>query len=164
MEKAQTMTLSKQIETNFRALYFGGNWTWSDVKTQLEGITWEQATTQVHSFNTIATLTFHMGYYVDAVLNVLRGTPLTSSDKESFLHPPIHSQEDWEQLVTKTFADAEQFAELVAQLPEEKWWETFAHEKYGNYYRNIHGVIEHTHYHLGQIALIKKLVQQNGEK
>jgi hypothetical protein len=29
-------------------------------------------------------------------------------------------------------------------------------EKYGNYYRNIHGIIEHIHYHLGQIVLIEK--------
>jgi hypothetical protein len=32
--------------------------------------------------------------------------------------------------------------------------------KYGNYYRNLHGIIEHTHYHLGQIVLIKKLLKR----
>ena len=37
----------------------------------------------------------------------------------------------------------------------------FFHEKYGNYYRNLHGVIEHAHYHLGQIALIKKMFQNS---
>ena len=42
-------------------------------------------------------------------------------------------------------------------------WETFADEKYGHYYRNLHGIIEHTHYHLGQIVLIKKLLQQQAE-
>jgi len=30
--------------------------------------------------------------------------------------------------------------------------------KYGNYFRNIVGVIEHIHYHLGQIVLIKKIL------
>ncbi len=44
----------------------------------------------------------------------------------------------------------------IEQLPESKLWETFSDEKYGNYYRNIHGIIEHIHYHLGQIVLIKK--------
>ncbi|HAI83731.1 MAG TPA: DUF1572 domain-containing protein, partial [Chitinophagaceae bacterium] len=29
----------------------------------------------------------------------------------------------------------------------------------GTYYRNILGLIEHTHYHLGQIALIKKIIR-----
>ena len=33
-------------------------------------------------------------------------------------------------------------------------------EKYGNYFRNLTGIIEHLHYHLGQIVLIKKLIAE----
>lgn len=44
-------------------------------------------------------------------------------------------------------------------LDEAKLFEDFADPKYGNYYRNLHGIIEHTHYHLGQIVLIKKLLK-----
>jgi hypothetical protein len=62
----------------------------------------------------------------------------------------------------KTWADAENFASLVVQMPESKLWEIFSDEKYGNYYTNIHGTIEHTHYHLGQIVLIKKIILQAG--
>ncbi len=51
----------------------------------------------------------------------------------------------------------------IEQLPESKLWETFSDEKYGNYYRNIHGIIEHSHYHLGQIVLIKKILLQANE-
>lgn len=87
-----------------------------------------------------------------------RGNPLNASDKYSFDLPPITSNEDWDQLVNKTFTNAETFAALVEQLPESRLWETFVDEKYGNYYRNLHGVIEHTHYHLGQIVLIKKII------
>ena len=36
----------------------------------------------------------------------------------------------------------------------------FVKPEYGNYYRNLHGLIEHTHYHLGQVALIKKLLNE----
>jgi hypothetical protein len=93
-------------------------------------------------------------------LKVLQGGPLEGSDKYSFDHPPIQSQEDWEKLLEKTWSDAEKFAMLVEQLPEQKLWETFGEEKYGNYYRNLHGVIEHNHYHLGQIVLIKKILRQ----
>ena len=123
--------------------------------------------TKVHSFNTIATLVYHMNYYVGAVSMVLKGEPLTASDRYSFALPPILSQEDWEKLLDKTWTDAETAADLIEQLPESKLWETFADERYGNYYRNIHGVIEHVHYHLGQIVLIKKILLQpdrNGSK
>ena len=64
--------------------------------------------------------------------------------------------------------DAENFAILIEHLPEAKLGEIFTDEKYGNYYRNVHGIIEHTHYHLGQIVLIKKILSQvrgtNAEK
>lgn len=74
----------------------------------------------------------------------------------SFDCPPIRSQEDWERLLDKTWTDAEDFASLIEQLPEPKLWENFSDGKYGNYYRNIQGVTEYVHYHLGQIVLIKK--------
>jgi hypothetical protein len=152
------MSLSQQIAKHFREVHFGGNWTVSNVKDNLKGISWQQATQKVHSFNTIATLVFHTNYFVKALIMVLEEKPLDAHDKFSFDHPPINSKEDWDKLVNDILADAEKAAVLIGQLPEKKLFEDFSDKKYGNYYRNIHGIIEHTHYHLGQIALIKKLV------
>jgi hypothetical protein len=115
----------------------------------------------VYKLNTIAALVYHTNYYVSAVTKVLEGEPLSAHDKYSFDHPAIQSEEDWQNLLTSTWAPAEKFATLIEELPEAKLSETFADEKYGNYYRNLHGIIEHTHYHLGQIVMIKKLLEQN---
>jgi hypothetical protein len=93
----------------------------------------------------------------------LEGEPLNASDKYSFDLSPILSQEDWEILVNKTFTDAENFANLIEQLPESKLWDDFSDKKYGNYYRNLNGIIEHIHYHLGQIILIKKIILQKNQ-
>jgi hypothetical protein len=154
------MTLTSQIAKHFRDVHFGGNWTVSNLKDNLSDVTWQQATTKVYSFNTIAVLTFHINYFVNAALEVLEGRPLNANDKFSFDHPPINSEEDWQKLLNKVFSEAEKFAVRIEQLPEEKLWEDFTDKKYGDYYRNIHGIIEHTHYHLGQIAIIKKLLLQ----
>ena len=154
------MNLTAQIAKHFRDVHFGGNWTSVNLKDSLANITWHQATTQVYSCNTIATLVFHMNYYVSAVLKVLEGAPLNAHDKYSFDLPPIQSQEDWEKLLNKTWTEAEKFANLIEQLPDSKLEATFSDEKYGTYYRNLHGIIEHTHYHLGQIVLIKKILLQ----
>ncbi|MBL7708987.1 MAG: DinB family protein [Chitinophagaceae bacterium] len=154
------MNLSQQTAKHFRDVFTGGNWTSVNLKETLTGIDWQQATTTVHSLNTIAALVYHIHYYVQAVLNVLNGNPLEASDKFSFDVPAIHSQEDWDQLVATTLSDAEQFAALVEQLPESRFKEVFVDEKYGSYHRNMYGIIEHTHYHLGQIVLIKKILQQ----
>lgn len=161
--KTKNINLTGQIAQLFRDVHYGGNWTSVNLKENLSDVTWQKATTRVYSFNTIAALVYHMNYYVSAVLKVLQGEPLNASDKYSFDHPPIQSQEDWEKLLDKTWSDAENFASLIEQLPESKLSETFLDEKYGNYYRNIHGIIEHTHYHLAQIVLIKKLLLQADE-
>ena len=108
--------------------------------------------------NTIAALVYHINYYVAAVLPVLQGGSLNASDKYSFDLPPIQSEKGWEVLLNKFWHDAENFAKHVEQFPEEKLWDDFSEGKYGNYLRNIQGLIEHTHYHLGQIVLIKKML------
>lgn len=157
------MSLTTQIAKHIRDIHFGENWTSSNFKDNLADVTWQQATKQVYGFNTIAALVYHTNYFVSAVLKVLHGDTLDAHDKYSFNLPPILSQQDWETLLDKVWADAENFAALIEQLPEHKLWEDFTDKKYGNYYRNIHGIIEHCHYHLGQIVLIKKIIQQEDE-
>lgn len=151
-------TVSLEIAKQLRAVYFGGNWTWSNFKEHLQDVTWQQAIKKIYSLNTIVALVYHSGYYVTSVTKVLEGGPLDSKDKYSFDHPVIDSDVSWKSLLEKTYHDVERLAILIEQLPEEKLFETFVQEKYGNYHRNLHGVIEHSHYHLGQIVLIKKII------
>jgi len=158
------MILSKQLANQFREVLLNGTWIANtNLKAELSDVSWEQATTKVDSLNTIAVLVFHINYYVAGILNVLEGGSLDIRDKYSFDLPTMESGEDWEKLLTKLWRDAEKLAERVEQMPEEKLWEPFVDEKYGNYYRNIQGMIEHSYYHLGQIVLIKKMLRQGGQ-
>jgi hypothetical protein len=154
------MNLTGQIAKQLREVHFGGNWTSSSVKENLADISWQEAITRVHTYHTIASLVFHMNYYVHAVLKVLEGNVLDAHDKFSFDLPSVKSQQDWDLLLSKTWTDAENLAVLIETLPETTLWEVFSDRKYGNYYRNILGVIEHIHYHLGQIVLIKKFLRE----
>jgi len=156
------MNTPGQIAKHLREAYIGGNWTGVNLKEKLDGVTWQQATTKLYNLNTIADLVFHVNYYVSAIIKVLEGGPLDAHDKYSYDYKHITSKEEWQELVNKAFAEAEQLAKLVEQLDESKLSEDFSDKKYGSYYRNLHGVIEHTYYHLGQISLIKKMIAQNG--
>lgn len=152
------MQLTSQIAKHFREVHIGGNWTGVSLKDALDGVTWQQATAKVHNLNTIATLIFHINYYTSAVLKVFRGEPLNAHDRFAFDVPPVNSDEDWQQLVKKAFDEAELLAAEIEKMDEIKLFKDLADPKYGNYYRNIHGIIEHTHYHTGQISLIKKIL------
>lgn len=154
------MNLSTQIAKHFKDVYAGGNYTGVNLKSVLADVDFKIATTKVGSFNTTLALVYHINYYVIAVSKVLQGEPLSANDKFSFDHPQIQSEEEWQKFLQQFWADAENFASLIELLPSEKFSEAFLDGKYGTYYRNIAGVIEHTHYHLGQIVFIKKMLSQ----
>lgn len=157
------MNTTAQIAKHMNDVFFGGNWTTSNLKDNLKDVSWQQATTKVYTFNTIATLVYHISYYVEAVTKVLEGEPLNAKDEFSFSHPPIQSQEDWEQLLNKIWKDVERFVKLIEKLPDSILGENFTDKKYGTYFRNLNGIIEHTHYHLGQIVIIKKILLQESK-
>jgi hypothetical protein len=138
-------------------MHEGNSMTGVHLYGQLEGVTYEQATAKVHEFHTIAEQVFHINYYISAVLKVVQGGPLDAHDKFSWDCPSINSDTDWQQLLIKCRSDADAFAKLVEAMPESQMHDDFANAKYGNWHRNLMGLLEHSHYHLGQIALIKKL-------
>ena len=157
------MSIPKLTAKHFREIYFGGNWTASNLKDSLAHVTWEQATTEVYNLNTIATLVYHINYYVDAAIKVLEGEALNAKDKLSFDHPQITNKNEWNTFLTKVWNDGENFSKRIEHVEDHKLQDPFTNEKYGNYFRNLHGIIEHTHYHLGQINLIKKILQQENK-
>jgi len=153
--------MKSTLETarRFREVILNGTWIANtNYKDQLTGMDWKLATTTFNSLNTIAILAQHVHYYIHGISNVLKGGSLDIRDKYSFDFPPIQSQDEWEHFLSRFWNDAEEFASLVEQMPEEKFKAFFVDEKYGTYERNIEAMIEHSYYHLGQIVLLKKIV------
>jgi uncharacterized damage-inducible protein DinB len=153
--------LTQQIGRHFREMYVGDNWTEVDLQHVLSDVNWQQAVRKMDGLNTIAALVFHMNYYVERALNVLQGGALIPADQSGFEHEPIESEADWQKLVGNVLENGKQFATQIEQLEESKLYDVFGDPKYGNYYRNLQGIIEHNYYHLGQISLIKKLQVSN---
>lgn len=152
---------STEIAKHLREVFFGGNWTWSNLKEQLSDVSWEEALEQRYGLNNIATLTYHIGYFVDVQVKVLKGGPLVGKDSESFTHPAIESVADWTSMKESILNAAESLASEVEQLDDQQLWEDFTDTKYGIYYRNLSGLIEHSHYHLGQISWMKKILRSS---
>lgn len=153
------MAITQQIAKHLREVYFGGNWTTSNLKDQLADVDYKEATSEIYDLNSIATLVNHLNYYVFEIAKVLEGAPLTAKDEYSFKHPPINSSEDWTQMLDQVWKDGEHFAKLIELLPDSRLTENFTDPKYGIYYRNLAGIVEHVHYHLGQLVYLKKIIK-----
>lgn len=153
-------TFSQQLAKHLRAVYFGGNWTSVNLQDTLADVTWQEATRQIDDTNTIATLVYHMHYYVREVTKVLEGGALEAKDKYSFATPNFSSADEWQAFCDSLWPEARTFAERIEQLPEDTLQHDFTDPKYGNYFSNLLGIIEHLHYHLGQIVILKKVLRK----
>lgn len=150
-----------QLAKRLREVLLNGDWiARTNFQDQLAGLDWQDAAAQYGSLNSIAALTFHVHYYLAGVLRVLQGGALDIHDKYSYDMPPLRSQEDWHALRQKLLRDAETFALAVERLTETQLDAVFVKEAYGDYRRNIEGIIEHSYYHLGQLVLVKKLLAE----
>jgi uncharacterized damage-inducible protein DinB len=157
------MENSIQLANRFREVLLNGKWIANtNYKDQLFNVTWEEANHKIGSLNTIAALTYHINYYIKGILKFFEKGTLDIQDKYSFDAPQIRSQQDWEERLNSLWANAEQFANQVEQMPAEKLEAIFVKEQYGSYRRNIEAVIEHSYYHLGQISLLRKLIKEDG--
>ena len=156
------MERNKELANRLDEVLLNGRWIANtNYKLQIESVSWQQATQKIGTLNTIATLTFHVNYYLAGILNVFKGGELEIRDKYSYDIPPIQSESDWKTLMNEFLLNSEEFVNEVANIPDSKLDEPFVDEKYGTYLRNIEGVIEHSYYHLGQISLIKKMISEN---
>lgn len=156
------MKKTDQIANRFQEVILNGTWVANtNYKEQLSNLNWEMATTKFKSLNTIADLAQHIHYYISGINNVFKGGTLDIKDKFSFDFNLINSQIEWEAFLLRFWKDSEEFAYLIKQMSDEKLNQVFVDEKYGTYQRNIDAMIEHSYYHLGQIVLIKKIINEH---
>ncbi|MDF2474881.1 MAG: hypothetical protein K0S24_364 [Sphingobacterium sp.] len=155
------MEKQRFIASRLREILLNGHWIANtNYQEQLSDISWEQAILKINNLNTIATLTYHINYYLKGLLAAFETGKLEINDKYSFDLPEITGKNDWDKLRSDFLTNAALFADKVEQFDAEIFDQPFFNEKYGSYLRNIEGVIEHSYYHLGQIVLIKKIITQ----
>jgi len=150
-----------QLAQQFRAAFFGKNWCGVSLQEAVVGLTAEQATRSLPHSHSIAELVFHIGYYVEGVSSVLEDGPLLIKDKYKIEMSPIQTASDWHDLLEKTWRISDKFIQQVNTLADDQLSTTFVSEQYGTFHQNLTGILEHLYYHLGQIQLIKKELNES---
>lgn len=161
MERSMiTMATSFSLANRFREVVLNGRWVANtNYHDQLTQIPFEVAVARGVGLNTIAILAQHIHYYIKGIAVVLKGGVLSISDKYSFDFPAFENSLQWHEFLNRFWTDAEELAVYTEHLSDEQLKAVFSDEKYGTYQRNIEAMIEHSYYHLGQIVLIRKVIE-----
>jgi len=153
------MKITELIAQHITEVFEGNNWTDVNIKDTIDDIDYREATTVTKaSYNTIAALLHHLSFYNDVVSMRLMGINPEIDEINGFNVPAIKNEHDWQLLKDAVFASAANLSDAVRKFPEEKINDLTVTE-HSTYYKTLHGLAEHAHYHLGQIVLIKKLVR-----
>ncbi len=155
------MALSAVLAQHIRQAYTGGNWTSVNMTETLADVDFDLASEQRLGFNSIARLVVHMDYYVDVILRALQHGELMGKDADSWVMPLPTNAAAWEALKAEVLAKAETFAAYVETLEQERLDGPFVDGKYGTVLKQILGFVEHFHYHLGQITILKKMLRKD---
>lgn len=144
-----------------REVLLDGRWIANtNFRDQIENLDWRVAIETIGSHNSIASLTFHINYYLAGLLSAFSTGQLDIRDAYSFDLPPITKEAEWNAVVGTFIDNAQRFADAVEKMPDSIFDQPFIDPRYGTYLRNIEGVIEHSYYHLGQVALLRKLIAE----
>ncbi len=154
--------MKKELVNRLREVLLDGKWIANtNVKQEITSCSWETAVAKIGGLNSIASLTFHLHYYLMGVLKVFQGGELEISDQYSFDMKEISCEDQWQELVNDFLVNAALYIRCVEEMEDDMLTQTFVKEEYGTYQRNIEAQIEHSYYHLGQMVLIKKWLQQD---
>lgn len=152
------MKITELIAQHITEVFEGDNWTDVNIKDTLQDVDYREATTVTKaSYNTIAALLHHLGFYNEIVSMRLLGINPEIDEINGFNVPAIKNEQDWQQLKDAAFASAHNLADAVRKFPEEQLNDLTV-TGHSTYYKTLHGIAEHAHYHLGQIVLLKKLI------
>lgn len=153
------MYISEAIAQHILEVHFGNNWTDVNIRDVINDVTREEATKQTPaSPNTIASILYHITFYNKIVLERLRGHRIEIDDANGFNLPPLNTDVAWEQLKLDNLQSAQELADEARKVTDDSLLQPIL-EDHSSKYKNLHGIAEHAHYHLGQIVILKNLIR-----
>lgn len=149
---------TKRIAEQLRLVLSGDTWTGICAKEILAGITAEQAALRpLANAHTIWELVLHIETYLAAARDPLAGKPMPHIYKTpaDWRVPEDTSAAAWKEAVAQVQRSGKALAEAIERFDPARLGDTVPNRQYSFYYL-LHGVVQHTFYHLGQIMMVKK--------
>jgi uncharacterized damage-inducible protein DinB len=149
-----------RIADQLRRAFEGKAWHGPSLTELLADVTAEQAKARpIAKTHSIWELVLHIAVWTQAAADAVQGVPMPNivgTDKD---WPAVQdaSPQAWEAAVSHMFAASEALSLAIRQFGDDRLAETVPGRQYDFYYL-FHGVVQHSLYHGGQVALLKKAI------
>lgn len=150
------MQKTERIQKHYEQVMNGNAWHGDAVWQILDDTTaTEAAARPVAGPHSIWEIVLHMAFWEDVAVRRLGGQRAGLDEKLNFPAIPDPSEVNWQKAREEFRASNQKFREALAKLRPEQLDELSAAGK-RSFHDEAHGLIEHSVYHAGQIALLKK--------
>jgi hypothetical protein len=151
-------TECRRIADQARRAFAGEAWHGQSVKEILENITPEQAAARpIAGGHSIWELALHIAVWTEASSASAHGVPMPDivGKPEDWPSAGDHSPAAWSKTRDRVLKSGAELAKTIEGFSDERLHDQVPGRKYEFYYL-FHGIVQHTLYHAGQIALMKK--------
>jgi uncharacterized damage-inducible protein DinB len=151
------MEITALIAQHLLAVHTGNNWTDVNLSDTLADVTLDEAlSVSAASPNTIAALVHHITYWNRHMIGRMKGVEAAIPAANGF-DLPVNF--DWQQLKDDNIVSAHELAAAIREFDATRLEQPIM-PGFSTAYKNLQGTVEHVHYHLGQIVIIKKLLRR----
>src|SRR5262245_369201 len=152
---AGTNEITRLIDQLDRA-YAGEAWVGRPVRELLDGVDAELAAAHpIAGAHSIWELVTHITYWLDATARRLGGEAVDVLTDADWAQSPQPTAAAWKAALAALEAGHDRLRSVVGELDEDDLEDPVPGRTYNNYVL-VHGVLQHTLYHAGQIALLRR--------
>ena len=152
------MKETQRIINQFEYLYNGEPWIGVNIVDTLANITSEQAANKIGvDRNSIWEITNHIISWRLNVLQRVKGKTMVSPGNNYFEPVTHQSAAAWKNTLKQLKISQQEWIDFLKTFSENDFEKIYPKNAM-TYYENIHGIIQHDAYHLGQITLLSKLI------
>lgn len=154
------MTEAERILDQYERVMNGDAWHGDPVWKTIDGISARQACNRTQAdTHTIWELVSHMMFWEGEVIRRLNSLPEQFTDEMNFPAMPHATEQNWTATLQQFRRSNAEFRQCLLRLDRGRLDQT-APGRDRSIYAEVHGVIQHHLYHAGQIAILKKFVEQ----
>lgn len=153
-------TESLRIADQLQRAFQGDAWHGQSLKELLEDVGPEQANRRpIAEGHSIWELVSHISVWIEASEASVHGVPMPKIEIVGTVEdwPPTKdaSEAAWAKATDRLFRSGDQLAKTIRGFSDDRLGETVPGRQY-DFYHLFHGIVQHSLYHAGQIALLKK--------